>query len=96
MARNLESDSDDSCSECYASQTNLNGSGSLAAADDNMEHTDNPPELGVQSLQDEDSFSTSDNESDLGLGSDSEEWQDVPEEDDEESLELYDTYHTDY
>ena len=77
------------------SPANLNHSGSLAPAD---EDTDSPALNSELDVQDEDPSSSSDNESELGLGSeDSEEWQDVPEElDDEEYLELYNTYHTDY
>jgi len=60
--------------------------------DDDMEDTNDPEdgELGM-SAQDEDlCFDT---ESELG----SEEWQDVPEEDDdEEFLEIHDMYHTEY
>ena len=80
------------------SLANLNHNGSLAPADEDIDNLDNPANSELDVLQDEDPFSSSDNESGLGLGlgSDSEEWQDVPEGDDEESLELYNTYHTDY
>jgi hypothetical protein len=84
-------ESDEGRFECHNdSQANSN---SGRAADDNADDPDldlEDAELGT-SAQDEDPCFDTDSESELG----SEEWQDVPEEN-EEFLELYDTYHTDY
>jgi hypothetical protein len=87
MTHDLESDNNRS-QNVSESQAN-----DERTVDNNMEDTENPEhaELGM-SAPDEDLYFDSELESELG----SEEWQDIPEEEDEEYLELHDMYHTEY